>query len=253
MAKSSSTIQNENELGFLQALSHFQAGSHFLSDGVPRFIVISPMTVPVLQTLRATRSAREKGFAVADVLKADLQRAEVYIIGVSPDASGYAQAFADALFLGIGGHLVDVSRSLPVFSKTPTFIRVFQGLIDYAGVKVPMKMRIASDGSFLVNSWMEVSVSKPVATPLTGTIICKLNDECNIIGDGKGFSQSWVVEPKPKNDPTFDRNLPFSGVRYFEMATTTSNVKGKVFEPNVLINGKREMPFDLSRITNGEF
>jgi hypothetical protein len=217
-------------------------------EGLPRIIVISPMNFPFITNLTDAKSAHTLGFAMALKLNADLQRAEVYLTGVSQEASAHIKDFGQAFFLGSKGRLAATSgETLPAMSDVPTRLRVFSGFIDYVGVKVPMQIRLSSDrtGS-LVNSWAEVSVKRPVATPLTGKIVCKNDDQesCEVKGDGKEFAQSWVIDVGP--DPKFEESLPFSGVRYFEFATDKAGVKGRVYDPLVVINGKKELPFELS-------
>jgi hypothetical protein len=206
------------------------------------------MDVGLLRSINDTKVARERGFALASKLGTDFQRAEVYLTDLSKDASRFTRDFAHALFLGMKARLVAVSgEALPAFSDAPRSIRVFGGFIDYVGVKVPMQLRLVMDGTgSLVNSWVEVAVVRAIATPLTGKAVCKTDngDQCDIKGDGKEFSQSWVVDVRPT--PTFDAKLPFSGVRQFEFSTTASSLKGKVFDTNVSINGKKEMTFELA-------
>ena len=70
--------------GFLNALLAVNANFDS-AQGIPRLIVISPMTLP--NAPRDAKSAREAGFALALKLGADLQRAEVYVTGVRPTRS----------------------------------------------------------------------------------------------------------------------------------------------------------------------
>jgi hypothetical protein len=76
-------------------------------------------------------------------------------------------------------------------------------------------------------------------------------DACEIKGDGKEFAQSWVVDPGPS--PKFDQNIPFSGLRYFELATSAKSAKGRFYDPIVLINGQKDLPFDLARTIGVKF
>ena len=108
-----------------------------------------------------------------------------------------------------------------------------------------MQLRFAIDRSgSLVNSWMEVSVLRSVATPMTGKANCKSSDQCEVTGDGNGFSQSWVADVRPT--PTFNEKLPFSGLRYFEFNIAQSVLKGRVYDPNAVLRDKREITFELS-------
>jgi hypothetical protein len=100
----------------------------------------------------------------------------------------------------------------------------------------------------LVNSWVEITVKRAVATPLTGKAICNGSDVCDVTGDGKEFSQSWVVDTAADQMEKFSELLPFSGLRYFELTTSQGGAKGRAYDPLVpSINGKKELSFDLLR------
>lgn len=236
--------RSPSELGFLQAIALLR-GALDLGEGVPRLIVLSPMDIPLARSLTDVKDARAKGFDLSQRLGVDLQRAEVYLVGVNRDAPTSLRDFSQAFFLGLKGRLAATSgETLPPFADPPKAVRTFGGFIDYLGQKVPMQMRVASDqGGALVNSWMEVSVLRAVATPLTGKAICRSDDQCEVQGDGNEFAQSWVVEPKA--NPTFSEKLPFSGVRYFSFTVSGQSVKGRVFDPNVSISGNKGTPFSL--------
>lgn len=246
--------QGSEDVGFFQTFSFVQ-GAFDISEGLPRLIVISPLDMPLVKNLGDAKTGREKGFSLATKMGTDFQRAEVYLTGISKDASRFSRDFANALFLGMKARLVAASgEALPTFSEAPKTVRVFGGFIDYVGVKVPMQLRLAADGTgSLVNSWVEVSVVRGVATPLEGKAVCKTEstDQCDIKGDGKEFGQSWVIDVKAT--PTFDAKLPFSGVRQFEFSTTATGLRGKVFDTNVTINGKKEMTFELVATPNIRF
>jgi hypothetical protein len=233
-----------SEIGFLQAIALLRGGVD-LGEGVPRVIVISPMDMPLARSLADVKDARGRGFDLAQQLGSDLQRAEVYLIGLNRGAPAVVRDFCHALFLGLKGRLAATSgETLPPFAEPPKAVRTYGGFIDYLGQKVPMQLRVSYDqGGSLVNSWMEVSVLRAVATPLTGKAICKSDDQCDVNGDGKEFAQSWVVDPK--TNPTFNEKLPFSGVRYFSFSVSGQSIKGRVFDPNVVISGNKGTPFSL--------
>jgi hypothetical protein len=248
------SVQGSEDIGFLQTFSFVQ-GAFDISEGLPRLIVISPLDMPLIKNISDAKTGREKGFNLASKMGTDFQRAEAYLTGISKDASRFGRDFANAFFLGMKARLVAASgESLPPFSEAPKAIRVYGGFIDYVGVKVPMQLRLATDSTgSLVNSWVEVSVVRAVATPLDGKAVCKaeITDQCDIKGDGREFGQSWVVDVK--QTPTFDPKLPFSGVRQFEFSTTAAGLKGRVFDTNVTINGKKDMSFELAVTPNIRF
>jgi hypothetical protein len=118
-----------------------------------------------------------------------------------------------------------------------------------------MQIRLATDATgALVNSWVEVSVDRPIATPMAGKAFCKSAslEACEIKGDGREFSQAWAIEPDP-NKPTFDPRLPFSGIRWFEFTSGPKGINGRLWDPMVIVNKQKEMPFDLSNTMHVKF
>jgi hypothetical protein len=239
---------------FLQAFS-ILPGAIDVNEGIPRIIVISPMNLGSVKNLTDVKTSRAAGFEMASKMNTDLQRAEIYLTGVAQDPTAYVKDFSQTFFLGSKARLAAVSgETLPNMTEVPARVRIYSGFIDYAGVKVPMQIRLSNDRTgTLVNSWVEVSVKRPVATPLTGKVVCKNEDPDNCVatGDGKEFSQSWAVDVGP--EPKFDDSLPFSGVRFFEFSTDKSGLKGRVYDPLVVINGKKDLPFELSLTPNVKF
>lgn len=238
---------------FLLALP--EIGRDFdVSNGVPRLVIFSPMNLP--DSFPDQKSARDSGFRDAARTGADLRRAEIYIVRGKSQGTPFAREYAQALFLGAKGQLVDVSgETLPTLSEPPQYVVVYGGIIPYGQIKAPMQLRLAVDRTgTLVDSWVEVSVDKPVATPMGGKAICKSAglDNCEIKGDGKDFAQLWVVDPDP-NKPVFDPKLPFSGIRRFEFATTDKGVSGRFFDPMVIVNKQKELPFDLTKSVGVKF
>jgi hypothetical protein len=246
-----STATGDEGTSFLRSLA-LLSGRFDLSEGIPRIVLVSPMRLSLLQNVSDEKSARILGFDTAEKLGADLQRAEVYIVGMSPQANRFVREFSQAFFLGSKAKLISASgETMGQTSEVPERIRVFSGFINYGGVQVPMQIRFATDRSgSLVNSWAEVTVKRAVATPLTGKAVCRSEDleSCEVKGDGKEFAQLWA--PEIGGDPKFSDTLPFSGVRYFEFTTTRTGLKGRVYDPLVIINGKKELPFELTATPN---
>ena len=253
MATGVSAKPNSHTSSFLSALP--EIGRDFdIANGIPRFVIFTPFNLP--DAFPDKKSAREAGFRDAIKSGADLRRAEVYIVRGKSSGSPYARDYAETLLLGSKGQLLDVSgETLPTLSEPPRYLAVYGGIMPYGQVKAPVQMRIAVDrAGTLVNSWVEVSVDKPVATPLAGKAICKTPglDSCDVKGDGKDFAQLWVVDPDPSK-PTFDPKLPFSGIRRFEMTSSDKGVSGKFFDPMVVINKQKELPFELARTSDVKF
>jgi len=241
---------------FLRAFS-LLAGTIDLGEGIPRVFVLSGMDSDALREFKDAKAAREAGFNLAEKIGGDLQRSEVYINGVTNNSGRHAREFISAFFLGMKGHVAGISgETLPAVAEQPQMVQVFGGSIDYgAGVKVPMQLRFAADRSgSLVNSWLEVTVKQQVATPLSGKVVCKDAENCEVTGDGKEFAQAWVVDPNLDQMQKFDESLPFSGVRYFQFTTSKNGLKGRAYDPLVTsINGKKELLFELLRTPNVRF
>jgi hypothetical protein len=244
--------EDTDGLAFLRAIG-FARGAFDTSEGVPRLVVISPMKLPILNRVTDRKTARERGFQAATKIGSDLQRAEIYITGLAAEAGRFAPDFANAFFLGLKGQVIATSgETLPTFLDPPTAIAIYGGFIDYVGVKVPMQLRFAVDSSgSLVNSWVEVAVVKPIATPISGKALCRNNEMDSCTYKGEILAQNWVEDVK--SEPTFDDKLPFSGVRHLEFSTSPDGLKGKAYDPNVVFNGNKDLQFQLSRTENIKF
>jgi hypothetical protein len=226
-----------------------------LGSGIPRIVIFSPLIFSN-GNFDSKAAAREAGFKQASRSAADLKRAEVYVVRGKNELGVLARDYVTALLLGSKGFLVDVSgETLPALREAPEMIAVYGGFVPYGLINAPMQIRLAVDRSgSLVNSWVEVSVDRATATPMTGKAICKdANlDNCTIQGDGKDFSQAWATDPDP-NKPTFDQKLPFSGIRWFQFATSPKGVAGNFYDPMVIVNKQKEMPFELERTAHVKF
>ena len=226
-----------------------------LGNGIPRIVIFSPLVL-ANGTFENKAAAREAGFKQASRYAADLKRAEVYVVRGKNDANALASDYVAALLLGSKGFLVDTSgESLPALRDAPKMIAVYGGFISYGLVNAPMQIRLAVDSAgSLVNSWVEISVDRATATPMTGKAICKGAglDNCTIQGDGKDFSQAWAIEPDP-DKPTFDQRLPFSGMRWFQFTTSAKGASGSFYDPMVIVNKQKDMPFDLTTTAHVQF
>lgn len=242
------------ESNFLALLP--EVGRNFdLGSGLPRMVFFSPLALKAAQ-FDSKKAAREAGFQEASHYAADLKRAEVYVVRGKNQGNAFASDYISALLLGSKGYLIATSgETLPALRDAPQTIAVYGGFISYGLIKAPMQIRLAIDSTgSLVNSWVEVSVDRSVATPLTVKAVCKglSLDNCTIQGDGKDFSQLWAAE-LDRSKPTFDQHLPFSGIRGFQMTTELKGVTGTFSDPMVIVNKQKEMPFDLTATGHVKF
>lgn len=249
-------LQTDRQLAgsFLEAMSPISR-TFDIAYGIPRIVVISPMDFAPVKAFQEVKAAREAGFEFATKLGGDLQRAEVYLTAISKSSGKFMREFAHAFFLGSKGRLVATSlETLPSLTDAPYELQVFSGFIDYGAVKAPMQLRLAIDRSgSLVNSWVEIALERPLATPMTGKAVCRQSDpmNCEVKGDGKEFSQSWVADVGA--NPKFDQDLPFSGLRFFEFSTSKQRLSGRVYDPIAVIKDKKELTFELSRTPDIKF
>jgi hypothetical protein len=127
-------------------------------------------------------------------------------------------------------------------------VRHFGGTIDYAGLPAPIQIRLAFDkAGNLVNSWVEVTISKSVATPMTGKAICQGTQVCEVKGDGKLFGQAWSTAAS--SEPMFGEDLPFAGFRYFGLSTTKDDAAGRIYDPKAKIRLGSDQTTDDFRFT----
>jgi hypothetical protein len=221
-------------------------------QGLARFVLVTPFNLPDRASPDAA-AARQRGFSLAERSGVDLGRAEVYVAGANL-GEGAALDFARAFVLGSKGFLAGArSDGLPRLLPEPTRNRVYSGFIDWVGKRVPMQVRLATSAQGeLVNSWVEVTVSRPVATPLNGKALCRA-EACEVHGDGR-FAQVWLVNPGDAS--AGNASFPFAGARNVEMRTTAEGAKGRVQDPSLIFydvgptgqrTETRELAFELGR------
>lgn len=223
-----------------------------LNQGIPRFILITPFGMESTQPADVA-PARQAGFQLAERSGVDLGRAEVYIAGAT--LTDAALEFARAFVLGAKGFLVATrSDGVPRLQAEPAAVRVYAGFVDYVGQRVPVQLRFATTAQGdLVNSWVETTLSRTTATPLSGKALCRPGGACEVRGDGR-FAQVWFMDPQ--SDPPDRTKLPFGGARNFEMTADATGAKGRVWDPKVVFVGEdaqhaalksEELRFEIER------
>jgi hypothetical protein len=171
-----------------------------LGSGIPRIVIFSPLSL-VNGTFDNKSAAREAGFKQASRYAADLKRAEVYVVRGKHESNVLARDYVSALLLGSKGFLIDASgETLPALHEPPQMVAVYGGFIAYGLVNAPMQIRLAVDSSgSLVNSWVEVSVDRATATPMTGKSICK--------------GQIWIIVQSKETERISHRSGPLTQTR----------------------------------------
>jgi hypothetical protein len=216
----------------LDALAHAGRLSN-LSSGIPRVLVISTFSGVDEAMLTSDVVARKNGLAVGGELVADFQRAEVYVSGVSPARLDKIKPFLEALFLRWRGLLVGVrATGLPPLRPAPASVQVFGGSVDMMEIQAPVQIRIAYDSAGeLVNSWIETTTGRSIATPISGRAICVQDGVCTVTGDGQLMGQAW--NPDPQDEPVFSPDFAWSGLRYIEIKTNGDAGSVRIWDQKV--------------------
>ncbi len=225
--------------------------------GLPRFVVLSPFAVVEAASLKDVPSARKAGFDLAERAGVDFGRAEVYLGGTGA-AGGLPLEAARAFVLGSRGNLVAArSDSLPRFAPEPVTVAVFSGFLDNVGRRTPMQMRLAQSATGeLVNSWVETTVSRPVATPLDGKAICRGAGQCEIQGRDR-FARVWLLDPQ--GEPADRSAFPYGGARNIDVKVAGASATGAISDPKIFFRAKDDagqadqLRFELQRVDGGRF
>ena len=228
-----------------------------LGLGIPRILIISPLNLVENQTWANERAARDAGFELGANLGIDLQRAELHILAIRSTPSPHLRGFVEAFFLRSRAFLAGWrTDGVPQLLSPPVDVKVFGGAVEMGEIAPPVQIRIAFDSQgTLVNSWIEITKGRSLATPVSGKAICKSKDVCEIKGDGSLLGQAW--NPDRNKDPVFNEQFAWSGLRYFEMSYSGNSGKVRIWDPNVRIRiGDRQMEdfkFSVDRTEKQQF
>ncbi|HMC93109.1 MAG TPA: hypothetical protein VKI45_11670, partial [Allosphingosinicella sp.] len=216
------------------------------SLGAPRLVLIAPAALRAVPAAADPASARQAGFAAARATRVDLGQSEVAVAL----ADGRSRDFVEAFLLGSRGRLISWSSGPPSnLAPAPVAVRSFAGTIEYGSEQFPVRARLAYDRKgALVNSWIQVLNQQEAATPLSGNAVCDSNSDCTITGDGRSFSQSWSA--KQAGMPEFGSDIPFSGLRYFDIRIAGNRASGRIYDPLVAQIGddpqRKELRFAMT-------
>ncbi|HEX8257154.1 MAG TPA: hypothetical protein VF589_05945 [Allosphingosinicella sp.] len=216
--------------------------------GVPRFILIAPAAMRAAAGESNVEAARKAGFAAAERAGLDLGMADV---GVALAPGTASREFIGAFLLGSRGRLVAWSSGAPTdLGPAPHAVRNFSGTIQYGAVQFPVRFRLGIDREGrLSSSWIMVMNEQEAATPVSGSAVCDQDGDCRVTGDGRGFSQLW--SPRPGGEPEFGTDIPFSGLRYFELSIVRGRATGRIYDPLVgRVGDQSHIPFEMSEMTS---
>jgi hypothetical protein len=205
-----------------------------LSKGIPRIFILSSFEGSASAS-ETPRLARERGFEAGAQAGIDLQRAEIYVSNAGETVSPRARAFTEAFLLRSRGHVAGWrAEGVPQLLNAPVSLSVFAGTVKWSDIQAPIQIRIAADPQGnLVNSWVEITAGRSLASPITGKIICQSDQNCEATGDGRNMGQSW--NPDPGEKPAFDPSFAWTGLRYFSLRRTGNKGVARIWDPQAQV------------------
>ncbi len=205
-----------------------------LARGIPRILIVSPLDL-LPASPSSPKAARLAGFEQAAQLGLDLHRAEVYVAALGAAPQPHIRPYLEALLLRARGFVVGWRQDgLPPISDAPASVSVYSGTVQWSDITAPVQIRLAADAQGnLVNSWVEISAGRSLASPVTGKLICRAERQCEATGDGRNLGQSW--NPEPGERPTFDRSFAWTGLRYFALSEQRDQIVARVWDPEARV------------------
>lgn len=222
-------------------------------NGVPRLFFFTDLNSFAPDGLGDETKARTQGFADADKARLPLGRAEVHLIGPKAARDPLARDYAQAFFLGSEGRMLSWGgATFNTLPPPPVKVADFSGDVAYPPYRFPAQVRLAADRTGgLVDSWFIIKKERSLSTPLTGSLTCDADQNCQLTTDQGGFAQAWARKPGP--DPEFNPELPLGGLRQLSGEIRNNTLTGKVFDPAVgqigSSPGTKALDFKMTRMT----
>jgi hypothetical protein len=202
-------------------------------DGLPRIVLLSNLARTDFGETESREDARRKGFADGMESALDLGRSELHVFLADGQRSALAREYAQAFFLAQHANLMSWAGSSPTaMPAAPVTVIRYTGEASYPNGPESIQIRLAVDrNDNLVNSWLVLRGSPNRSTPLTGPQTCDGPGSCRISSDDGGFAQAWTLSPG--GEPSFDNDIPFGGLREWEIETRDARLTGRVHDPAV--------------------
>lgn len=202
-------------------------------DGLPRIILLSNLARMDLGEEPTREAVRQSGLAEGEQAALDLGRAELHVFLAEGQNSALARDYAQAFFLAQHANLLTwAGDALATMPAAPTSVVRYSGEAAYPGGPESIQVRVAADrNGNLVNSWLVLRGSPNRSTPLTGPQTCEAPGVCRLSSDDGGFAQAWSLSPG--GEPEFHNDMPFGGLREWEMTMRDARLTGRVFDPAV--------------------
>ncbi|PWR19003.1 hypothetical protein [Zavarzinia compransoris] len=209
-----------------------------LANGIPRILLVSSFADLDPAGLADPAAARRAGLERAASLGIDLQRAEVYVVGLAPALGANAKPYVESLVLGMRGQLTGLgTQGLPALAGNPVAVRTYAGVVDMLDYEAAVQLRLAWDaGGNLVNSWVETSRKRLISTPFAGKVLCDAKGNCTVKGDGRWMGQAWNpdVTESPK-DTDFAPQFSWNGFRFIEITASGDIGQVRIFDPQIRV------------------
>ena len=202
-------------------------------DGLPRVVLITQLGQTSLpEGATDEETIRQAAFDAATNSRFDLGLSDVFVIQPG-GANEHQRAFADSFFLAQNGRLSYWGdQRPPTVDAGPVSVSRYIGEAQYPSGPETVQVRLATDvNGRLVQSWMVLRGQPDRATPMTGQTVCTSKTSCNIRNDDGDFAQAWSLSPGA--DPEFVNDMPFAGVRDFDLETNDEKLSGKLYDPAI--------------------
>lgn len=209
------------------------AGLLEAGQSVPRFVLITNLSRTRRPPAATASDARRAGFVAGQQLGLSLRGSDIVLI--QPDSGDAMQrAFLDAFFLAQQGQLIYSGEGgVSALPGSPRMVRRFVGQAAYPDGPENVQIRIGVDrNGRLVSSWLTLRDQHARSVPLAGQAVCDGEEICLLRSTNDGLGQTWSL--LPGGQPEFDNQMPFGGMRNFEMRIDGEMIAGRIFDP--LIN-----------------
>jgi len=179
------------------------------------------------------KSSFERAIADARQSAARFGQSEIYIVQ-PPDGKLPDKDYLRGFFLAQGGDLISAAvAQTGIATAAPTRYHRFRGQAEYPSGVQPLEILLGADKEGkLVQSWMIFLLGEePQPVPLMGQMRCSGDATCKVISEQLKFSQSW--SPLPGGEAEFSDEMPFGGMRNFELSFESGKLTGRVTDPAV--------------------
>ena len=197
-------------------------------DGLPRVILLANLARTDVGADRTREGVRTAAFHDGAENALDLGRSELHIFLADGPNAELAREYAQAFFLVQNANLISWAGSAPgALPQAPVSVQRFAGEAAYPNGPEAIQVRIAVDrNDNLVNSWMVLRGSPNRSTPLTGPQTCSAPGACHLSSDDGGFAQAWTSAPG--GEPDFVEDIPFGGLREWEIDIQDARLTGAI-------------------------